>query len=217
MLARFVNGVNVPVGPNFDVTTEVMHEDEFTSSPGIEKPEEISVWLDTLRELEKLGQGQSTSSRPGSSGADRDSSFSKIDENNVELPSPDQLFKWLDSIPPLDGSKVDTEKQNGNKESTHHNEPVNSESRHILESQLILIISVCVGTVILVVALLAIVIVLKRKHKSSKLVHEKVMEAPKNQTVYTLEGQEVFMGIPTNNQIWKELQTLPPTASSVVQ
>ena len=212
-----MNGVNVPLEQNIDVTTEVMHEDGFTSSPGIEKPEEISVWLDTLRELEKQGNGQSTSSRPDSSGADSDSQLSKIDKNNVELPSPDKLFKWLDSIPPLDGRKVDTEKQNDNKESTHHNKPVNRGSRHILESQLILIISVCGGTVILFIALLGIVIVLKRKHKSSKLVHEKVMEAPKNQTVFSLEGQEVFMGIPANNQIWKELQTLPPTASSVVQ
>ena len=208
---NLTNGVVISIGENFEVSTENINNEGLTSNPEIEKPKEISIRLDKLRELEKQSDSIGSSPRPDNSGSDHESLFPKINGDNVELPSPDKLFKWLDSIPPIDRNKLAQGIQ-----SEHQGESVHKINTTVDNSKFILIVCVSVGALVFLMALGAIYIVCKKNFSSPKHVDKIETKTHVHESVFTVEGQDTFMGIPTNNQIWKELQMLPPTASSVL-
>ena len=186
-----------------------------------ETPQEVSNWLQALRDLENKKHVMGTRTRDGNVEVTTES-IQGISGDDIELPSPDKFFKWLDSIPPL---KKDTDKPDSG---VGREDKLNTEPHHsaheldfdIHNSKLILMICVPVGAVLLCLILLTVYIVYKKRLAEKKAAETKLSGlgvANRNPDVFNVEGKDnVFMGIPTNNQIWKELQMLPATASSVL-
>lgn len=187
-----------------------------TASAEIEQPVAVSKWLQTLRDLEQ--QSKNIDSNRG-----EDSAVPKVKEE-IELPSPDELFKWLDNIPPFQKDKIPViEEQPGekdNKISDHKTESVYKLKLNISDSKLIFIISGCASVFVILIILMTIFIVCKKKISNKKRLDVRI-DFPGNNhktpTVFSADGKDnIFMGIPANNEIWKQIQELPSTASSVL-
>lgn len=193
----------------------------------VEKPKEVAIWLQALRELEK----QNKMSRPnteesGILGTGQVTDFPRLKGETVKLPPTDQFFKWLDNLPPLQKAAHMSENKNTPETETHSktdgydHDTVHKLNIDLHEPKLILFICVPLAAVMFFFILIASYIVYKkkkatRKHLESKIVNfESINRKP---AVFQVGSQaNIFMGIPANNEIWKDLQMLPPTTSSVM-
>lgn len=187
-----------------------------TASADIEQPVAVSKWLKTLRELEQ--QSKNIDSNRG-----EDPSVPKVKEV-VELPSPDELFKWLDNIPPFQKDKTpaieELPEEKVKKITDHKTESIHKLKLNISDSKLIFIISGCASVFVVLIIIMTIFIVCKKRISNKKRLDVRIDflgNNHKNSTVFNAEGKDnIFMGIPANNEIWKQIQELPSTASSVL-
>ena len=192
----------------------------------VETPKEVSNWLQALRDLEIKSNILGIKARGGNSEMTPTESLPSLKRGDIELPSPDQLFKWLDSIPPLypdtlqSGDKSSQDNGIVSKTNAPHLHTVDKLDVYTHTSKLVLMICVPVGVVLLCLILITIYIVYKNRLSAKKQAESKLTvlgSVNRNPDVFNVEGKDnVFMGIPANNQIWKELQMLPSTASSVL-
>ena len=187
-----------------------------------ETSQEVSNWLQALRDREVKKHMLVIKARDGNTDITSTEPVPGMNGEDIELPSPDKFVKWLDSIPPLkkDTPKLAPEKENVDKHNTPAQHYVNELDNNIYNSKVILMVCVPVGVVLVCLILLTLYIVYKKRLSEKKVAESKLTVLGginRNPDVFNVEGKDgVFMGIPTNNQIWKELQMLPSTASSVL-
>lgn len=143
---------------------------------------------------------------------------------NVDKIPANQLFEWLDRIKP---NRTDT------KSSTVTVKDVDIDTRIITTDKLMYVIGTICGSFVLFVVIL-IVVSCCRRNRNARTDSEKSgtseFSVVSTSSIGTYEKQsstksrsdskndynDVFMGIPTNNAIWKDLSNLPDTASCVM-
>ncbi|XP_052766338.1 uncharacterized protein LOC128207454 [Mya arenaria] len=162
-------------------------------SPDTMPPEEFAKWLNSIE--------------PGRTQKPTETETSvNIDHANPEEFPPDKFRNWLESKTPRPVSAIETH---------HRTKAVDKQTG--LSRNMIIVISTAGGTACFCIILIASVFCLKRK-KVTKTVEDVDY---KNFTVKTLhplsvtgKTSDLFMGIPANNEIWKDLQTLPKSSSN---
>jgi len=142
--------------------------------------------------------------------------------------SPTEFSKWLNGIHHQEGNdkEINQDTQtvdNGTIESSEIRIDASHDGSTILEhglSKNILIVIVTSGaTVSLCIVMLITVCYLKRRATDSdkcqqfesNIAHQE--PTLRGLSIIETKGCDLFMGIPTNNEIWKNLQTLPRSAS----
>lgn len=225
----------VPSGEGEVITSDITPINNMVTDNGVkqskpkakgETSQEVLNWLQTLRDLETKKHVMGIKNRDGQTAITSTESMPGMNGEDIELPSPDKFFKWLDSIPPLEKDtsqlrgKSKPEKDHVDKLDTSVHHSVHELDMNVFNSKLIIMICVPVGVVLFFLILLTIYIVYKTRVSDKKVAESKLTvlgRVNRNPDVFNVEGKDsVFMGIPTNNQIWKELQMLPSTAPSVL-
>lgn len=179
------------IEPNNQTDRNVTEKEETKSN--IDTNAKTTDWLDSLHEHDH-----------------HQHDHLEIDPNRM---APKEFFEWLDSIHPdsnttkniIDTSIISTEK-------------------------LIIVISTICGTFVLFVAILIAISCCRRKRnlrndseKSDFSMNSVISHTEKrnscNSDIFTPDKNgfnNVFMGIPANNEVWKKLDQLSPTASAVM-
>jgi hypothetical protein len=210
------------VMPEEKATTMVNEKDHGIMSTGssVEKtstensPEQFFNWLDNIKQ--KNHTDTNVTEKEENTNNDRTNNLeNSIHDHhhnaiNPEKMSPKEFFEWLDSIHPDSNSTtvkniIDTS--------------------IISTGKLIIVISTICGTFVLFVAILIAISCCRRKRNlrndSEKSYFSMNSEKRNSQSsdIFTPDKNgfnNVFMGIPANNDVWKKLEQLSPTASAVM-
>ena len=216
------------------VTHQITSINEITSenevgqtkpSTNIEAPEDISTWLQDLgaMPLDMQSNMIGTNTRESEKSETGPNTLQPNLKEEAPLHSPDQLFKLVDEVPPIQKDNPHSgikhyPNNEFNNESNIHQDIVRKLTINIPDSKRALLICVPVGIVILSLVLITGFIIYKTSTKKQRKEHVNSVivltsSVNRNPTVTDVDSKdEVFMGIPTNNKIWKELQMLPPSS-----
>ncbi|XP_060555301.1 uncharacterized protein LOC132716136 [Ruditapes philippinarum] len=214
------------VMPEEKATTMVNEKDHgIMSTDSVEKtstensPEQFFNWLDNIKQ--KNHTDTNVTEKEENTNNDRTNNLKNSihdhhhNEINPEKMSPKEFFEWLDSIHPDSNSTtvkniIDTS--------------------IISTGKLIIVISTICGTFVLFVAILIAISCCRRKRnlrndsEKSDFSMNSVISVPEKRNsqssdIFTPDKNgfnNVFMGIPANNDVWKKLEQLSPTASAVM-
>ena len=136
----------------------------------------------------------------------------KGDQFNSDVMPPEKFFKWLSSKDPVE-NYIEVKQQSV----TVPNDSASS------SSLIVVIVTVC-GTVSLCVIGIIVAICYRSRMYSDKedsISHHETpvrFHASSKQEEFTAptEYPNIFMGIPANNEIWRDLQNLPETTSVII-
>lgn len=216
--------------PSSEETARSRAEKLTTPNPvATESLEEFFRFLDSISpdNTDQTNSSKVEESKPTHVGSE------PMDFNPDSMP-PKEFIEWLNSIYP------DKNATNGNSETN-----TNIIDTSIITTQkLIIVISTICGTFVLFVVILIIVSCCRRKHNvrsdseksdfsvtsgvsavsgvSGVSTGSTISTIPENHEVRFSDtgkngySRDLFMGIPANNKIWKDLEQLPPTAPSVM-
>ena len=149
-----------------------------------------------------------------------DKPFSSVTEKETTLPSQDQLFKLSKTVPQLQkdtlasgiepGSHDRTENQSSS--NNHVTDTVHKLNLNTQEARLVNFLMICIPAVGIILSLLLISLYIV--YEKSTVKRTETSGINRHQTPSDGDNNDnMFMGIPANIQIWKDLQKLPPSVS----
>ena len=204
------------------MTTTVSHEEGLINlanstetDPELETMQGSALFEDLSDPKVKHTKEKLRNSKIGS-----DKPFSSVTEKETTLPSQDQLFKLSKTVPQLQkdtlasgiepGSHDRTESQSSS--NNHVAGTVHKLNLNTQEARLVNFLMICIPAVGIILSLLLISLYIVYEKSTVKRTETSGMN--RHQTPSDGDNNDnMFMGIPANIQIWKDLQKLPPSVS----